>query len=201
MSKETQKLSYVAKQAGESARALDKTKLETLMAGAVAAQDTLKCVIDAMPNTGLTIRDRDYRLTYQGELTTRLFGHRLGEKCYSVFEGNDDICEGCPAALAFEDGQPHMSLREIIMPSGNIAFWENMAYPMHDADGNISWCIEINTDITQRKGAERKLAEAAVYLDAMGMPFWCLMSRGTSSQSTKPLWNCGTTIRKRRCWA
>jgi len=160
MNEKTKKPSSAAKQAGQSSSASDRTKLATLLAESVAERDLLKRVIDAIPDTGLTIRDRDYRLTFQSEITVRLYGKRLGEKCYSVFEGRDDVCEGCPAALAFEDGQPHTSVREVVMPSGDMAFWENVASPIWDADGNVVSCLELSTDITQRKQAEDALLES-----------------------------------------
>ncbi len=157
MSTGARKPSSVRKQAGQSSSASDKTKLATLLAETVAERDILKRVIDAMPDTGLTIRDRDYRLTFQSELTVRLYGNRLGEKCYSVFSGRNDVCEGCPVALAFEDGQPHTSVRQVVMPSGDVTFWENVASPIRDADGKITSCLEINTNITQHKEAEEAL--------------------------------------------
>ena len=77
----------------------------------------------------LTIRDRDYRLTYQNALNKQMFGDRTGEQCYRVFAGMSRICDDCPVELAFADGVSHDSLRTVTMPNGELSYWENTAKP------------------------------------------------------------------------
>lgn len=126
----------------------------------LAERNKLQAIIDAM-EYGLTIQDRDYNIIYQNKVLEKLFG-RLGEKCYRVYEGKDKICDGCPIEMALKDGQPHTSERKVVMPrSGEIAFWENTANPIRDADGKIVSCLEITRDITGRKRAEEERATAA----------------------------------------
>ena len=124
-----------------------------------AERNKLKAMLGAM-RSAITIRDLDYTITFQNDITTTIFGDRTGEKCYRAFEGKDEICEGCPVALAFEDGQSHTSVRRVVMPSGEIAFWENTANPIRDADGKIVSCLEICTNITERKMVDEKLCES-----------------------------------------
>jgi signal transduction histidine kinase len=121
-------------------------------------KNKLQSVIDAMED-GLTIRDRDYNISYQNKPTRIVYGDRTGEKCYRVYEGRDKVCDGCPAEKAFRDGKSHTSERKVVTPSGEVTFWENTANPIRDAKGNIVSCLELGRNITERKQAEEREKE------------------------------------------
>ena len=121
-------------------------------------RNKLKAMLGAM-ECGVTIRDLDYTLIYQNDYVTNFFGKHIGEKCYRVFEGIDKICDGCPVELAIKEGKTHTSERRVLLPSGEVSFWENTASPIRDADGNIISCLEIVRNITERKQAEEELNE------------------------------------------
>lgn len=121
-------------------------------------QNKLKSVMEVI-GTGVTVRNRNYELTYQNDYVTSIFGDHLGEQCYRVFQNLDDICPGCPVEKAFADGEPHTSVRKVATPSGEITFWENIAVPVRNPDGTIDACLEINNNITERKTIENKIFE------------------------------------------
>jgi PAS domain S-box-containing protein len=123
-----------------------------------AERNKLQSLVDAMED-GLSIRDRDYNIIYQGRLQRSIVGDHLGEKCYRVYEGREKVCEGCPAEKAFKDGKSHTAERRMVEPSGKISFWENIANPIRDASGEIVSCLEINRNITERKKQEQALAD------------------------------------------
>jgi len=124
-----------------------------------AEKNKLQSIIDAM-RSGLTIQDRDYNIIYQNEVVRTIFGDHLGEKCYRVYEGQERVCKGCPVEKAFRDGEPHTSERRVVMPTGEVAFWENTASPVRDARGEIVSCLEIARNITERKQTEEQLRES-----------------------------------------
>lgn len=113
-------------------------------------------VINTMED-GLTIQDLDYNIIYQNETVRNVFGTRLGEKCYSTYEGKDSICDGCPVEMVYKDGKSHVSERRVVLPSGEIAFYENIASPIIDASGKIVSCLEIARNITERKRADEEM--------------------------------------------
>ena len=123
-----------------------------------AERNKLQSLVDAMED-GLTIQDRDYNIIYQGRVQRSIVGDHLGEKCYRVYEGREEICEGCPVQRAFKDGKSHTAQRMMVEPSGKISFWENTANPIKDASGEIISCLEINRNITERKKQEQALAD------------------------------------------
>lgn len=131
-----------------------------------AEKNKLQSVVDAM-EYGLTIQDMDYNIIYQNELLTKIFGHRLGEKCYQVYEGKEKICDGCPVEKAFRDGKSHTSERKVVMPSGEITSWENTANPIKDARGEVVSCLEVTRNITERKQAEEELKRQKAYFQQL----------------------------------
>lgn len=123
-----------------------------------AERNKLQSLVDAMED-GLTIQDREYNIIYEGRLQRTLFGDHLGEKCYRVYEGREKICEGCPVEKAFKDGKSHTAERRLVLPSGEVTFWENTANPIRDACGEIVSCLEVSRNITERKKQDQALAD------------------------------------------
>jgi PAS domain S-box-containing protein len=124
-----------------------------------AERNKLQSLISAMED-GLTIRDTEYNLTYQNKTSKMASGDHVGEKCYRAFEGNEKICDGCPAKEAFRDGKSHISERKTVLPSGEVIFWENTASPIRDVEGRIVACLEISKNITERKQTEEALRQS-----------------------------------------
>ncbi len=120
-------------------------------------------LLDTM-DVGVTIQDRDYNVTYQNPFMQKQFGG-LGEKCYKVYECHDEVCDGCPVAKAFKDGQPHKADRTTPAPGGGVFFWENTAHPIKDAAGKVTSCFEVVRNITERKRVEEQLQRYAGELE------------------------------------
>jgi PAS domain S-box-containing protein len=124
-------------------------------------RNKLQSIIDAMQDE-LTIQDTEYNIIFQNEpAKINSGGDHVGEKCYRVYGRRESICEGCPVEKAFKDGKPHTSERQQAQPSGEIAFLENTANPIRDAQGRIVACLEIGRNITDRKKQEQALADEA----------------------------------------
>ncbi len=159
-------------------------------------KNKLQSLIEAMED-GLTIQDAGYNIIFQNELVRTLFGDRLGEKCYRVYEGREKLCDGCPVEKAFKDGKSHSSERRVVLPSGEVTFWENTANPIRDAKGEIVSCLEINRNITERKQAEEALRRTSEDLQLVSM-INNAANRGYSlrrilqllTQGTKKIFSC-----------
>ena len=121
-----------------------------------AERNKLQSLIDAMEDT-ITIQDTEYNIIYQNE-PSRIAsgGDHLGEKCYRAYEGRETVCDGCPVEEAFKDGKSHTTERRTTI-AGKVAFWENTANPIRDAEGRVVTCLELARDITEHKRAAEAL--------------------------------------------
>ena len=121
----------------------------------------LRSIVDAMDGMDamLTIQDRDYNIIYQNGLMERTFGG-LGQQCYKIYEGNDEVCNGCPVEKAFLDGRSHTSEREVTVLGDEPVYFDNSAHPVRNAAGEITSCVEVVRNVTARKRAEMERERA-----------------------------------------
>ncbi|MBF0339147.1 MAG: PAS domain S-box protein [Nitrospirae bacterium] len=146
--------------------ARDITEQKDMEKSLTEEKNKLQSIVDAMEDA-LTIRDLEYNITYQSEISKSIFGERHGEKCYSVFEGSNEVCQGCPVEMSYKDGKSHVSERRVTTPGGNIVYFENTANPVRDISGKIIACVEISRNITDRKLLENKLNETREQLQSI----------------------------------
>lgn len=119
----------------------EKNKLETILA----------CMGD-----GLSIQDREYRVILQNEHHRQMVGEAQGKFCYEVYEKSDRICDNCPVARAYEDGQVHTLERCVVQEDGD-HYFEITASPLRDGTGTIVAGIELVREITGRRRTEEEV--------------------------------------------
>ena len=118
----------------------------------VEERNKLRLILDAI-HCGATIVDLDYNIIYQNELLKKIFGDRLRDKCYRVYEGEDKVCKGCLVEKAYKDGEEQSGERPIKLPSGEIGAWDISAIPIRDGEGQVIACLEIAINVTRYKNA------------------------------------------------
>ncbi len=55
----------------------------------------------------LSVHDREFRIIDGNQRFRQDFGERVGEFCYRVYKGRDEVCDNCPVAATFADGVSH----------------------------------------------------------------------------------------------
>ncbi len=108
---------------------------------------------------GLEILDREFRITFQNQVSKDLMGDHVGEFCFEAYNNSKNICEGCPVTLSFNDGKIHTLERSLVLGEKKLQL-EITASPVRDKEGNIIAGIEVVRDITKRKRAEEALKES-----------------------------------------
>ena len=134
---------------------------ETLRASVITAENEkakTEAIIAAIGD-GVTIHDREFRVIYQNHVHKNLVGEHLGKFCYEAYENKDNVCEGCPLVLAFQDGEVH-KVERMIRTAQGMACREITASPLRNASRDIIAGIEVVRDITERKQAEQALSHA-----------------------------------------
>jgi PAS domain S-box-containing protein len=99
----------------------------------------------------LSVHDRDFRIIDGNRRFRADFGERVGEPCYRVYKGLEEVCEDCPVAKTFDDGASHGSEQRLITRDGQTV--EVMVYttPIRAADGTVTAVMEMHTDISEVK--------------------------------------------------
>ena len=108
---------------------------------------------------GITIVDRKYRILYENKVHRNMFGYLVGEYCYKAYQSRDSVCDGCPVALTFENGEIHTVSRQLQNDKGT-KYLEVTASPLKNSEGKIIAGIEVVRDITERKLLEEDIRES-----------------------------------------
>ena len=106
---------------------------------------------------GISIVDREMSIVFMNEAMRGMFGDRLGENCYRVYENKSEICPGCPVLKAMETGEVHHSLRRAYDRRGNLIYFESTGSAIRDAKGRIVGGLELARDATRRIKLERNV--------------------------------------------
>ncbi|MGC2062455.1 MAG: ATP-binding protein [Thermodesulfovibrionales bacterium] len=114
----------------------------------------------------LSIQDLNFRVLFQNKAHKKLLGDHTGELCYNAYQRKQTVCEGCPVAMVFADGESHTVVSPGITGHGTIRA-EITASPIRNARGEIVAGIESARDITARKEMEEELTRYRSQLEHM----------------------------------
>ena len=78
-----------------------------------------------------------------------------GCHCYEIWGDSSEPCHGCPVILAMKTRQPQSMEKET--PNGKQ--WLIRGYPVFNKHGDITGMIEVTTDTTSRKQADKQIHE------------------------------------------
>jgi len=142
----------------------------------------LEGIVEALGDA-ISIQDTDFRVLYQNKTHRTMVGEHTGEYCYKAYRGRDSICEGCHLVLSFRDGKIHKKEQVRVTDAGEF-YYEIIASPLRNAEGEVIAGIEAVRDITDRKKieAEREmlvrelkqtLAKVKVLSGMLPICAWC----------------------------
>ncbi len=111
---------------------------------------------DEMP-CYLSIHDRDFRIIEGNRRFREDFGERIGQYCYKVYKGRDEICPNCPVEATFEDGKNHPSEQLLTTGSGRQVPVMVHTTPIRNAVGEVVAVMEMHTEIDEVKKLQEEL--------------------------------------------
>ncbi|WP_303868431.1 methyl-accepting chemotaxis protein [Acetobacterium wieringae] len=136
-----------------------------IMAGVNATLDALVGFIDVMPSPVLII-DNDFSILYLNELGAQVAGleksSAIGKNCYSLFNTSDCRTEKCACSRAMNSSSAATSETDA-HPTGLDLDISYTGVPIMDRSGNTIGALEIITDLTAIKQAERRMLKIADY--------------------------------------
>jgi signal transduction histidine kinase len=137
-------------------------------------QDDLKHWIrtelwDQVP-VSIAVINRDFDILEANKSFVKTYGRWQGRKCYAVYKGRSTRCETCAAAETFADGRIRVREEEGVLPDGQPHHYLVRTVPLvrqNGPDNEISFTIELSTDITEIKLLEKEKLQAE-HLAAVG---------------------------------
>ena len=136
--------------------------------------EKIRCenILDAVGD-GIRIVDTNFKILYENKAHKNLMGNHIGEYCYKAYAGNDTVCDGCPTAATFFNGEAHVAEQSIQTENG-IKYFDTTVSPLKDAAGETVAVIEAMRDITSRKKIDSDLLRTK-RLESIG-----ILARGLS---------------------
>jgi PAS domain-containing protein len=107
-------------------------------------------ILDTMEDCVYVVRE-DYTLDYMNRLAKKVFGEKVGDKCYHVINGRDEICQWCKLEEVIHGATIR---RELFIPSAQKHYILS-EMPLENEDGTLSK-LGLLRDVTQRIIIEEK---------------------------------------------
>jgi len=146
-------------------------------------RERLETVINSIDD-GIVVLDPQRRIVAANMAFLSRTGHGreevLGCSCNELAEGVCDTTD-CPTLACLDTGRHQVRLCQRRRPDGSVAWEEVHSSPVHGPGGEIVQVVEVWRDISERRGAEARLAESH-RLASLGM-----LASGFSHEMNTPL--------------
>ena len=128
------------------------------------SESKLKNILASIPDQIVMI-DKNFNISFCNDLVKEMYGAPVvGNKCYKLFHGIDDVCEDCHVRKTFEDGKIHHNECDRVGKDGNKQnCWCISNVATEDEKGQPSLVLEISRDITDQKKIEKKVIDLAKF--------------------------------------
>jgi PAS domain S-box-containing protein len=118
---------------------------------------------------GLVMISKDYKILWMNSFLRQLTGASENHHCYSSFNTCTSICPDCGPKKIFEGAQ--FDSREYCNQTNfnkdHPVWFELIATPIKDADGNVVAALELTINITEKKEVQKKMKENSDKIDLM----------------------------------
>jgi PAS domain S-box-containing protein len=105
----------------------------------------------------LSVHDREFRIIDGNRRFREDFGDCIGEPCFRIYKGRDEVCPDCPVEATFADGRNHPSEQLLTTRDGRQVPVMVHTTPIRDASGEIIAVMEMHTDIAEVKELQTEL--------------------------------------------
>ncbi len=105
----------------------------------------------------LSVHDREFRIIDGNRRFRADFGDRIGEHCFRVYKGRDEVCPNCPVEATFADGWNHPSEQLLVTRDGREVPVMVHTTAITDPAGEVVAVMEMHTDIGEVKRLQTML--------------------------------------------
>ncbi len=114
-------------------------------------------ILDLLPSS-LSIQDSEFRIVFYNQNFKKNFGDALGQLCYTVYKGSNNVCPFCPVKESFGDKCIHVREETVKLLNGTHCQMLVQTSPILDDSGEVAAVIDMATDITRIKTDQKELA-------------------------------------------
>ena len=115
----------------------------------------------------LSVHDREFRIIDGNRRFREDFGESIGEYCYKVYKGLDEVCPNCPVEATFEDGRSHGSEQLLTTQGGRPTPVMVHTTPIRDDAGEVVAVMEMHTNILEVKHLQDELERSQARLSQL----------------------------------
>ncbi|MCK4506879.1 MAG: PAS domain S-box protein [Candidatus Aegiribacteria sp.] len=129
------------------------------MEDALRKSETQKqALLDGSPNM-IILLNTDIKVLWANRTALSMNPDCIGQFCYRAFPGVEEHCDGCPIKGAVETGKIETGIKHQQTVEGieGDSYWEDIAVPVKDGNGNVVEVMMIARNITDRVKREKDL--------------------------------------------
>ncbi len=127
------------------------------------SEEKFNAIFNSSPSPAHLV-NRNFEIVLANKKLLQLTGKTLndirGKKCYAIFQQKNEVCEDCTVKLVFEKGKPASTEGRLMTPRGETRYYNTLAYPITDNQGNIRYAVESTLDITEVVKTNEKLKQS-----------------------------------------
>ena len=127
----------------------------------------LQVLLDGSPDVIMQF-DKQMRIVWANKTALAKNPLAIGKTCYSAYLSLKHSCAGCPCKKALETGQIEqgvMRVNTLIVPG--MSYWEDIAVPLRDDQGQVDGVIKIGRNVTERELAAAELRKHRDHLEEL----------------------------------
>lgn len=122
----------------------------------LASEQEKAIILDSLAEQ-LVFMDENQRIRWVNASAARLIGMKskqvVGKHCQEIIKGHCGPCNGCPAVMALQTGEP----KQRVVTTGRERILDIRSYPVKREDGSIKGVLGTISDITEQVQAKEAL--------------------------------------------
>ncbi len=141
----------------------DITEKKKAEAALLQSEKKMRIILDASPDIIIQF-DTDLKFQWANKVVRNAFPHVYGKTCKDALLGTKEMCKNCPCLKALSSGESEREIilhQEATIASTKVNYWDTVAVPIKDDEGNVESIVEIARNITEKMVAENALKEYA----------------------------------------
>jgi PAS domain S-box-containing protein len=144
----------------------DITEVKRLQRHLKESQRRYRLLFEEVP-CFISIQDPELRIVDTNRSFKENFGGFPGSKCYEIYKHRDEECVNCAVRQTFKDGRIHHSEEVVTSIKGEQLNTLVFSAPIHDANGEIQYVMEMSTNITPIRELQSQLESIGLLISSV----------------------------------